>query len=207
QVMERPKDSMSEVKFFDVPNTNALGHVFNLKPCVETSWNTVLKSHVYMIRSVPSVTGDHRALEATEEFAILAGQHAVGNIGELGYPHHLRISLGVLGGVQNEIKCLDSTNSPSDCDSFASYHRCLQNALPGTNTRRGYFLDSLRHLDAVTRRPIRRLARPSSVRAQPVRGGIWAARAESEQPCIGRCRRPTGSPRSARISRLHAAHH
>ncbi len=38
--MERPKDSMSEVKFFDVSNTNTLGHVLNLKPCVETSWNS-----------------------------------------------------------------------------------------------------------------------------------------------------------------------
>ena len=132
QVMERPKDSISEVKFFDVPNTNALGHIFNLKPCVEASGNTVFKSHVYMTRPVPLVTGDDRALEPTEELAILAGQHAVGNFGELGYPHHLRISLGVLGRVQHEIKCLDRTDFPSDCDSFASYHRRPRYICPGT---------------------------------------------------------------------------
>jgi hypothetical protein len=126
QVMKCPKDAMPEVKFFDVSNTNALGHVFDLKPCVKASWDTVLKGHVYMIRPIPSVTGDHRTFEATEEPSILASQHAVGNVGELGYPHHLRVSLGVLGRVQNEIKCLDSTDSPCDCDSFTSDHRCLQ---------------------------------------------------------------------------------
>ncbi len=130
QVVECPKDSMTEVKFFDVPNTNALGHIFNLKPCVEASRNTVFKSHVNMTRPVPLVSGDDRALEPTEKLAILAGQHPVGNFGELGYPHHLRISLGVLGRVQDEIKCLDSTDSPSDCDSFAPYHRCPRYICP-----------------------------------------------------------------------------
>ena len=131
QIMEHPKDSMSKVKLFDVSNSNAVGYVFNLKPCVEASWNTMLESHVDMIRQVPSASGDHRALEAAEEFSIFASQHAVGKIGELRYPHHLRISLGVLGRIQNEIKCLDGTDSSNDRNSFTSHHRFLKIHLPG----------------------------------------------------------------------------
>ena len=43
QVMECPKDPMPEIKFLDVPDTSTVGHIFNLKPCVEACWNSVLK--------------------------------------------------------------------------------------------------------------------------------------------------------------------
>ena len=126
QVVESPKNSMSEIKFLDMSNTNTISHVFNFKPSVEVSRNTVLKGHVYVIRPVPLVSGDYRSLEATEELAILAGQHAIGNIGKLGHPHHLRIRLGVLSRVQNEIKCLASTDSPGQSGAFPSDHGGLQ---------------------------------------------------------------------------------
>jgi hypothetical protein len=35
-----------------------------------------------------------------------------------------------LGRVQNEIKCLDSTDSPSDCDTFTPYHAFPQYICP-----------------------------------------------------------------------------
>ena len=140
QVVESPKNSMSKIKFLDVSNTNTLRHVFNFKPCVEAPRNTVLKGHVYVVRPVPSVSGDHRSFEATEKLAVLAGQHAVGNIGELGYPNHLRISLGVLSRVKNEIECLDGTNSPGHCDALASDHGCLQMKFTKDGRNEGYFL-------------------------------------------------------------------
>ena len=124
-VMEGTEDAMSEVKLLNVSNANAVSDVFNLKPCVKVSWNTVLKGDVYVGRPVPLVSGDDRTLEATEELSILASQHAVWNVGKLGYPYHLGISSGVLRRVQNEVKCLTSADSPSDSDSFASDHCCL----------------------------------------------------------------------------------
>ena len=62
----------------------------------------------------------------TKEFAVLPGQHAIGNIGELGNPHHLRIRLGVLNRVQNKIKCLASTDAPGHSGALTSDHHGLQ---------------------------------------------------------------------------------
>ena len=190
-VMERPEDPMSEVKFLDVSNTNTVRHVFNLKPCVEASGNTMLKSHVDVIRPVPSVSGDHRALEATEEFSIFASQHSVWNIGELRNPHHLRVSLGVLGRVQHEIKCLDGTDSSSDCDSFTSDHRCLKIHLAGAIRKRGdgsrcaavRLSTGATYRPALRAQPLGRRVRPSRARPHPEAG--WAARSESNPTPTG----------------------
>ncbi len=106
--------------------TNALGHIFYFEPCVEAAWHTVLEGHVDVVRPVPLISGDDRSPEATQEFSVLAGQHAVRSIGEVGDPDHLRISLGVLSGVQNEIECFDGADASRHRDAFTPDHGCLQ---------------------------------------------------------------------------------
>src|ERR1700733_2377478 len=61
EVVENPKNSMSEIKFLDVSNTNSFSHVFNFKPSVEVSRNSMLKGHVYVIRPVPLGSSDYRS--------------------------------------------------------------------------------------------------------------------------------------------------
>src|ERR1700736_5983553 len=123
--MEDAKDSVSEVNLLDMSNTSTAGHIVNLKPGVETSRHAVLEGHVNVVRSAPSISSDHRPLEATEELSIFSGQHAVGSVGELGDPHHLRIGLRVLSWIQHEIECLGSTDIAGNCGALTSHHGCL----------------------------------------------------------------------------------
>jgi hypothetical protein len=65
-----------------------------------------------------------------------------------------------LGRIQDEIKCLGSTDSPGNCDSFASHHRCPKYLCPARLEREDIsrFPSPSRSREA--RRPIRTFACP-----------------------------------------------
>ena len=61
-------------------------------------------------------------LNTPEERAVLAGQHPLGEVGQLRDPHDLGVGLGVLGRVEHEVEDLVGRDALHDGGPFTSDH-------------------------------------------------------------------------------------
>jgi hypothetical protein len=104
----------------------------DLEPGVQMLRHAVLERDIDAMRRVPPVAGDHRPREPTEEASVFAGDHPVSGVTELGDPHHLRVGLRVLGGIEHEVEHLLGSDPVRDGSAFASDHQWLSPLCAGT---------------------------------------------------------------------------
>ena len=165
QVVEPAKDPVSEVELLHVVDPRAALDLLDVEPGVKAARHTVLEHDVDGPGSPPAVPGDHGAPQSAQKLPVLAGDHPVGEVGQLGDPDHLGVRLDVLGRIEHEVKSLVRAHATCDRRSLTSYHRATPSARPFRRRRPPY--PSNRPLPRVrsarTRRQRRRSPPPSSL--------------------------------------------
>src|SRR5271166_3758242 len=124
-VVEEAERPVAEVELLHVADTGPVGHLVDLKPGVERTGHPVLERDVDVAGAAPPVPGAHRPPETAQEGAVLAGDHPVGRVGQLGHPDHLGVRLGVLGGVEDEVERLVGGHPPGHRGALAADHHRL----------------------------------------------------------------------------------
>ena len=89
------------------------------------------------LRRHPAVAGDDRAWELAEELAVLAGDHPVLGVGDLGDVNDLEIGLLVLRRVEHEVEDVLGRHPGDERRSFAANHAGILSWVGKYRERRG----------------------------------------------------------------------